>query len=231
MVINPASTKHYYIRITSQSLPCEVKDEIIKINAGCSGSKILQECLNYNLTGLEFIAGVPASLGGMLSMNFGCYGENLSDHLVRVHVLNRHGEDFWLKKDELKFGYRSSNFLKENLIILEAILRLKKSNTGIIRDNIKTFIQKRLKSQPLGSRTFGSIFKNPPDKFSGQILDSLGYKGKKYKNLQISEKHANFLINNGNSEFDDIIEFINMIKEDVYQKTKIKLQPEVIIIK
>lgn len=195
------------------------------------GGKILQFCIQYSLSGLEFIAGVPVTLGGMLAMNFGCFNQHISDFVVKVHVINEQGQDFWLKKNEMDFGYRTSTVLKENLIVLEAVLRLEKKRPEIIRDNIKIFIEKRMQSQPLGQRTFGSIFKNPSGQVSGQILDCLGYKGRRYKNLQIYEKHANFLINLGKTEFTDILEFIALIKEDVYNQTKIELQSEVIIIK
>ena len=117
-------------------------------------------CQKAGLSGLEFCAGVPATVGGMITMNFGCWGSSISDAVERVHILKEDGSDLWLSQEELDFGYRNSAIHDQQWIVLEAQFNCKQKTPEKVKETIQHNIQERLSKQPLREPTFGSIFKN-----------------------------------------------------------------------
>jgi UDP-N-acetylmuramate dehydrogenase len=230
LLINPNNKATDLIKISSQIIPIKTNENIIWANAAISSSKLLQICQEKNLSGLEFTAGIPASVGGMVAMNFGAFEQNIGNVLNRLRIIDEDGKDYWLEKKDLSFSYRKGPIAEKKSIILEAEFVLQEAAKATIKNNIKTNIAKRKQTQPIGEKTFGCIFKNPHNGFAGQILENLGYKGLKYKNMMISQKHANFLVNLGNSDFSDITDFIYKLKTEVKERTGIELDLEVKII-
>ncbi len=230
IIINPNTTIQKFIKISPEISQLEINNQSVKVSAGTSASKLIAFLTRNGLSGLEFAAGVPASLGGMIAMNFGCWGQAIADLIERVHVVSCDGESVWLKTSELNFGYRTSIFQKHNYIIIEAILKLTKSNSITVQSQVTENIAKRMQNQPLTEKTFGSIFKNPPDSCAGRLLEDLNLKGYAKNNIQISAKHANFLINQGDADFNDIMSFLDSIKNQVKEKKGLNLDLEVQII-
>ena len=198
----------------------------LRVPASTPVNILLKYCQENQLSGLEFCAGVPASVGGMIAMNFGCWGKSISDIVTRVHISSEEGAS-WLDKNTLEFTYRSSIFHRKKWVIMEAEFTCTSSPSDSIKKTVHDIIKDRSSKQPLKAKTFGSIFKNTPENFSAKILEELGYKGKIYNHIQLSDQHANFMVNLGGATFQDAQKYISEIIETVQKKQGILLEPEV----
>jgi UDP-N-acetylmuramate dehydrogenase len=230
VLLNPDTEIRSFVQLSAQILPVLSKRLELRINAGLDISAVLALAKKKGLGGMEFAAGVPASLGGMVYMNFSCFGKSMADFVQKVRVLDEEGQDFWLENKDLDYGYRKSIFQHKPWLILEVVLKLVEKKEKEIEEEICFFVQKRKAVQPLGSKTFGSIFKNPQGKFAGEILERLGYKGYQYGQAKISEKHANFMINLGQAQFKEACFIIDKIKFEVKKQEGIELELEVEVI-
>ncbi|MEO0231978.1 MAG: UDP-N-acetylmuramate dehydrogenase [candidate division WOR-3 bacterium] len=206
----------------------EIKTEGNKLiaQAGVKTQEILKECEDKNLSGLEFIAGVPATVGGMIYMNFGSMGKEICEYLKRV-VIIKEREIKTLERNELKFSYRKGI---QDGIIIEAEFELEMKDKKEIKEAKRRVIFMRKEKQPIDKKTAGCIFKNPPGNFAGKLIEEAGCKGKRIGDAMVSLKHANFIENMGNAKFEDVKNLIEYIKERVYKKFGINLEEEVIII-
>ncbi len=204
----------------------KVEENKIIVEAGVKTQKILKECEDKNLSGLEFIAGVPATIGGMIYMNFGSMGKEICEYLKRLRVIK--GKEIkTLEKDELKFSYRKGI---QDGIIIRAEFELEIKDKKEIKELKRKVISLRKEKQPIDKKTSGCIFKNPPKNFAGKLIEECGLKGKRIGDAMVSLKHANFIENIGNARFEDVKNLIEYIKEKVYEKFEINLEEEVIII-
>lgn len=226
-IINPDHSNNVFIKISETFIPIQHQDHILTVSAGFPSQKLVSYTQTNNLSKLEFLAGVPASIGGMIAMNFGCFGHYISNIIHEITAIDLFGNEIILKPQECNFEYRSSIFKKENYIITSAKFITQKKPNQEIKNQITQYLLHRKERHPINKKTFGCIFKNPPTKSAGKIIEDLGLKGYKYKNIQISTKHANFLINLGNVEFNDIIYVINKIKTQSKNELNIELEPEV----
>ena len=143
LIINPNTKIKTFAKISPDSSQFKISNTKIKVGAGFSISKLLTIVQEHSLSGLEFAAGVPTTLGGMIAMNFGCWGQEISKLVERVHVITEAGERYWLSNEELSFGYRKSIFSTNSWIIVEAELNLSKGSIARIRKEIATNIEKR----------------------------------------------------------------------------------------
>ncbi|MBG90808.1 MAG: UDP-N-acetylenolpyruvoylglucosamine reductase [Actinobacteria bacterium] len=226
-LIDPKMKRGPIIRISPDILPTYIDGEDMYVNAGITVNRLMDICKERGLTGLEFTAGVPASLGGMIAMNFGCWGEEISDWIHSVQVIDELGNIQWLDKKDLHFEYRSSIFHHQKWVVLGALLNLKADSREAVAQRIKQAVARRLKTQPLRERTFGSVFKNPPGKFAGQLIESLGYKGRVENGVKMSEMHANFMVNVGEAGFQEARALIQKIQKEVQTQYGIELELEV----
>ena len=231
-LINPSQKMPPIIQISNQMTPDKVDGNLVRVGAGTSVNKLLSISKKEGLTGLEFCAGVPASIGGMIFMNFGCWGQEISQYIQKVRVINTKGDDIWYDKKDMAFAYRHSSFQESKDIIIEAVLKLRPESKAQISQNIDNAIKRRLSSQPLRQKTFGSTFKNPAQKSAGAIIDELGFRGNKTMNphAYMSEHHANFMVNTGASEFNDAHELIKEIQRSAKETLGINLELEVQLI-
>ena len=201
-----------------------IDDNIVKSEAGVSLISLANTCMKKGLYGLAFAGGIPGSVGASVAMNAGAYKEEISDTLLEVRVLNPDLEVVTMSKEELEYSYRDS-FLKRNkdYICLEATFIMKKDDPIRIKELMDDRKKRRVESQPLDSPSAGSVFRNPEGLSCGKLIDDLGLKGYSIGGASISEKHANFIINDGTATYDDIIELIEFIKEKVKRKYNIDL--------
>lgn len=202
---------------------------LIYVGAGEMVSEILSFCLRNRLAGLEFLAGVPATFGGLVKMNGGAFGNEIKDVLewVNFYISNK---GFVTKiREELRFGYRKLD-APSDWVILGGAVRLKFDDEINIRERIRENVMKRKNSQPLSEKTCGSVFKNPPGDYAGRIIEELGLKGYRVGGAKVSEKHANFIVNTGNATAKDVLTLIEMIKQKVWYKKGVILEEEVVII-
>ena len=204
----------------------EVDDNILYAECGTMLGKIVKHAVKNNLIGLENLNGVPGTLGGALIMNAGAWGGEISENLIHVEVINSKSEIQKIQKKDLNFSYRQSSFNKDD-ILLSAKFNLQKADKDVIKDNFIEAQSGRKKSQPLNKRSAGSLFKNPKNNSAGKLLDEAGLKGFSIGDAKISEKHANFFINDGDASSRDMLMLIKKAHKEVKDKFNVNLSLEV----
>ncbi len=204
----------------------EVDDNILYAECGTMLGKIVKHAVKNNLIGLENLNGVPGTLGGALIMNAGAWGGEISENLIHVEVINSKSEIQKIQKKDLNFSYRKSSFNKDD-ILLSAKFNLRKADKDIIKENFIEAQSGRKKSQPLNKRSAGSLFKNPKNNSAGKLLDEAGLKGFSIGDAKISEKHANFFINDGDATSKDMLMLIKKAHKEVKDKFNVNLSLEV----
>lgn len=209
-----------------------ISDNEIEVECGYSLMKLSRDILKYGLCGLEFASGIPGLLGASIAMNAGAYNEDMAGVVKSVKVINSNNEIVTMTKEELSFKYRDS-FLKKNkdYICLSAVLSLKQGNEKESLEIINSRRERRLETQPLEYPSAGSVFRNPEGMHAGKLIEDCGLKGYNINGAEVSEKHANFIINKGNCKGEDIIDLINLIKDKVKEKYNVELILEQEIIK
>ncbi len=205
--------------------------ETIYAQAGVAGAKLARFAASNNLCGAEFFAGIPGTLGGMLAMNAGCYGSETWQKVQRVQVLTRRGELLERTLQEYEIGYRhvAQRAANEEFFV-GAWLHFEQGDVEAARQEIKALMEKRSASQPLQLPNAGSVFRNPPGGHAAKLIEGCGLKGKSIGGAQVSEKHANFIVNTGEATAADIESLIVEVQAVVQQKTGVALQCEVRIV-
>ena len=202
----------------------EIKDNIVIAGAGVSLIKLSNICMENNLNGLSFAGGIPGLLGASTAMNAGAYKEDMASIVKEVKVLTPNLEIKTMKNSELEYAYRDS-FLKRNkdFICVEVTLSLEYEDKEIIKHRMLDRRDRRISSQPVNMPSAGSVFRNPEGLSAGKLIEDIGLKGYTIGGAQVSEKHANFIINTSNAKYEDIISLIDYIKEKVKEKYNIDL--------
>ena len=206
-----------------------VNENILYAECGAMLGKIVRLAVRNNLIGLENLNGVPGTLGGALIMNAGAWGGEISENLVNVELINSKNELKKIPKKDINFSYRKSSFDK-NDILLSAEFNLKKAEKNLIKENFSKAQSGRTSSQPLDKRSAGSLFKNPRNNSAGKLLDNAGLKGFSIGGAKISEKHANFFINDGNASSSEMLQLIKKAHKEVKKQFDIDLSLEVKLI-
>lgn len=196
--------------------------------SGVSLARLADFACKQGLTGLEFAHGIPGTVGGGICMNAGAYGGELKQVVSGASVLLPEEGVRFLTGEELAFGYRRS-FLTEypESVVLYAEFRLSAGDPEVIRETQRSLMSRRKASQPLEWPSAGSTFKRPEGHFAGTLIDQCGLKGRAVGGAQVSEKHAGFVINRGGATCADIKELIRQVQETVWEKTGVRLEPEV----
>lgn len=202
----------------------EIKDNIVIAGAGVSLIKLSNICMENNLNGLSFAGGIPGLLGASTAMNAGAYKEDMASIVKEVKVLTPNLEIKTMKNSELEYAYRDS-FLKRNkdFVCVEVTLSLEYEDKEIIKHRMLDRRDRRISSQPVNMPSAGSVFRNPEGLSAGKLIEDIGLKGYTIGGAQVSEKHANFIINTSNATYEDIISLIDYIKEKVKEKYNIDL--------
>lgn len=202
----------------------------VTVGAGCPLSKLSELAANQGLNGLEFAIGIPGTVGGAVVTNAGAHGVSLGDVITKVKVMDFKDKFFELDKSDLKFSYRNSSLQNRNVIILSVEMELEKGDVNEIKRKMLKYLQQRKGKQPLGLRSAGSVFKNPKNDYAGRLIEACGCKDMGIGNAQVSEQHANFIVNNGNATAKDVIRLMSKVQEMVFVKYGVKLEPEINII-
>lgn len=228
-------------------------DGSVYAEAGVPGAKLARFAALHNMQGAEFFAGIPGSLGGMLAMNAGCYGSETWEKVLRVQTVNRYGVVHIRTAADYEIGYRHvmrnktqderSKTQDSNLascvlppesglpeFFIAAWLQFSRGDGESARQGIKALLSKRIASQPLNLPNAGSVFRNPPGDHAARLIEQCGLKGRQIGGAQVSEKHANFIVNTGTATAADIENLILEVQAAVEKQTGIKLHPEVRII-
>ena len=208
----------------------EVKGTGIRAGAATFLGKVARKALEEELTGLEFAAGIPGSLGGGVVMNAGAYGGELSQVVTKVRAMNTDGEVVTLEKEELLLGYRTSVFKKEPYVILEVFMELRKGDKQEILGKMDEYTKARIEKQPLEYPSAGSTFKRPEGYFAGKLIMDAGLRGYQVGGAQVSEKHCGFVINKGNATATDIRILMRDVAKKVKEQFGVDLEAEVILL-
>lgn len=208
-----------------------VRDCIVDVGAGYSLIKLASEMSLSGLSGLEFACGIPGCIGASVAMNAGAYKHSLSEVVESVEVLNDKQEVVTMTCDQIDFSYRDS-FFKRNpdYVILSCKLKLSYGDKKEILRLISNRRVRRIETQPLDYPSAGSVFRNPEGMFAGELIEKCGLKGYKIGGAKVSEKHANFIINDGGATGRDIVDLINKVKKVVKETYNVDLILEQIII-
>ena len=206
----------------------EFDGEYVIAECGTALNVVMNKSLDKGLLGLEFLTGIPGTVGGALITNAGANGGEISDVLVSVFFI-KNGKEIEVKKEEIEFKYRTSS-IKRNEIITKAKFLLKKGDPDKARVQIKEYLNYRNNTQPVRWPSAGSVFKNPLPNYAGLIIENLGLKGLSVGDAQVSNVHSNYIINKNNASPENIFSLINMVKDKVLIDTGIKLENEIRII-
>jgi len=201
------------------------------VGCGMKLSRFCELLAEAGLTGLEFLSGIPGSVGGAVMMNAGGKFGSIGERIEQVKVMDTEGQIQFLTRGDLKFDYRSSNL--EGMIVLEARFSLKRDDERKILRRIKSFRDEKKSKQDLGSPSAGCIFKNPRGteaKSAGELIELSGLKGKTVGGARVSDIHANFIINTGEAKASDVLELMDVVQKKVEADHDIRLEPEVKII-
>ncbi len=215
------------IQIWKAMSEISIEENCIRVQAGALLSKIGNMALDAGLTGFEFAAGIPGSIGGAVVMNAGAYGGEMKDVLKEVTVLTKEGECLVLKNEELELGYRTSVVSKKGYIVLEAVIELKKGDKDKIREKMNELKIQRTTKQPLEYPSAGSTFKRPEGYFAGKLIQDAGLRGFQVGGAQVSEKHCGFVINKEGATAADIMELVRCVQEKVKDQFGVDLEMEI----
>lgn len=201
----------------------EYHDNYVYAEAGASLAKVSLDCTEHSLRGLEFASGIPGTIGASIYNNAGAYNSCIMDYVESVTVL--HNDDIEIiKNEDISYGYRTSLFKeKKEYIILAAKFRLEFGDKELSLNLIKDRKERRIAAQPLEYPSAGSVFRNPEGDHAGRLIEACGLKGYRIGGAQVSEKHANFIVNVDNATGNDIRDLILYIHDEVLRKTKVDM--------
>lgn len=197
----------------------------VEAECGAMLSSIMNNSIKRGLTGFEFAAGIPGTVGGSVYMNAGANGGEIKDAVKEVYVW-REGRERRLERKEINFEYRRSN-LPPGAIVTRAVFELSRGDRQKSERNVREYLAYRNRTQPVRMANTGSVFKNPPGESAGRLLENLGFKGLRVGGAKFSELHANFIVNFNRARADDIIELIDRAKKTALEKNSVALEAEV----
>ncbi|MDH3974721.1 MAG: UDP-N-acetylmuramate dehydrogenase [Deltaproteobacteria bacterium] len=206
-----------------------LSDNRLQAGAGATLAAAVARAAGEGLEGMEFLSGIPGTVGGAVRMNAGAFGKEMKDVIESVTLMNREGEEISVMREDLSFSYRNLDF-EEGHVITGCTFALTRGDESEIRERIRKYALQRGSRQPLGKATAGSVFKNPGGDYAGRLIEAAGLKGFRAGNARISEKHANFIENCGGAKAAHILELIAIAKKRVYDDSGILLETEVKII-
>ena len=212
-----------------QFLPGPDDEFVIEAQAGASLGKAVTLAAQKGLTGLEFACGIPGSVGGAIRMNAGAYGKEMKDVISVVMLIYGEGKRKTLRRDEIKFSYRSAD-LPTQAIVSGARFIVRKGNTEEIKRRMEEIQKQRREKHPLEYPSAGSVFKNPPGLSAGRLIEELGLKGRRLGDVQVSKKHANFIVNKGQGTASEMTALIELIQDRARAEKGVTLETEIVIV-
>lgn len=227
LLVSDAGYPGLMISMESGFCGCQAEGNVIRAGAGILLSRVAKKALEHSLTGFEFAAGIPGTLGGAVVMNAGAYGGELCQVLKSAVVLDREGAVKTLSAEELEFGYRRSCIPKRGYIVLEAELSLMPGDQSSIRARMEDLAARRREKQPLEYPSAGSTFKRPEGYFAGKLIEDAGLRGFSVGGAQVSEKHCGFVINRKNAAAGDIYRLCQAVRKKVREQFGVELELEV----
>ena len=208
----------------------QVEYDTIIASSGAAIIDVSRIARDHHLTGLEFACGIPGSVGGAVYMNAGAYGGEVKDVIESATVVDHHGEILTLTNEALALDYRTSIIQSEHYVVLEATFKLQRGDINLIQSQMDLLTERREDKQPLEYPSCGSVFRRPPGHFAGQLIQEAGLQGYRMGGVEVSKKHAGFIVNVDNGTATDYEEMIAHVQKVVLENSGIELQPEVRVI-
>jgi len=232
LLVSDAGYHGVVIQIYKNMEKISVDGTKVRAEAGALLSALAASARDAELTGMEFASGIPGTLGGAVTMNAGAYGGEMKDCVESVVYCHLPEQKIYeLDKEQCAFEYRSSLFKKRgNCVILGAVFRLEKGDGDSIAEKMRDYNSRRREKQPLDMPSCGSAFKRPEGYFAAALIDDAGLRGFAIGGAQISEKHCGFVVNRGGATQDDIRKLLKHVHDTVYDKFKVELEPEMILL-
>lgn len=230
LLVRDGGIRGVVLNITSYMSDVEVEGNCITAGAGALLGHIVKYALEASLSGLEFATGIPGSFGGAVAMNAGAYGGDMKSVLKKVTAVDGEGNIVTLSRDELDMGYRKSAVRSRGLVMLEGELELVPKAKEEIKTKMEELGEKRRRMQPLWMPSCGSVFKRPEGYFIGKLIEEAGLKGTRIGGAEVSQLHANFIVNRGGATAKDVLDLIEYIKKRVLEYAGIPIETEVIIV-
>ena len=232
ILVKDEGIKGIVLKIDLQSINIqETPNHInVQVESGEPLAKLAYIMLNNEITGLEFAAGIPGTIGGAIRMNAGAHGKEMQDIVYSTKYIDLSGNIHTILNKEHQFNYRTSIFAKKNYIILQANLKLKHGDKEQIKQKMDEYSKWRKENQPLEYANAGSTFKRGNNFITAELIDKCGLKGYKIGGAQVSTKHAGFIVNTGEATAQDVLKLIEYVKKEVYKKFEkvIELEIEVL---
>jgi len=206
-----------------------VAETLVYCEAGVPCARLARQCVRWGCGQAEFFAGIPGTLGGALAMNSGAFGGETWNHVVDVETIDRSGNERTRKAEEFSAGYRSIAGLARDEWFLAAHLRFER-NGATSEAKVRSLLDLRKATQPIGAWSCGSVFTNPPGDHAARLIESAGLKGYKLGDASVSDKHANFIINHGHATANQLEQLIEHVRNTVESVHGVRLHPEVRVI-
>lgn len=203
---------------------------LLTAQAGATLAEVCEVAADAGLSGLEFAAGVPGSVGGAVAMNAGTARGQIADVIAAIEVVESNGQLSCCSREDIRFGYRYSCARKKGCVVVSVTFELAKGNPAAIRQAMFQAVESRCQKHPLSLGNCGSVFKRPPNDFAGRLLEEAGVKGLKIGGASFSKKHANFIVNEGNATAEDVVKLIETAKRKVFEHSGVMLEEEVCIV-
>ena len=230
LLVRDGGIRGVVIKISDNFNEFKIEGNTVYAQSGALLSFMGKAILNESLTGFEFAAGIPGTLGGAIAMNAGAYGGEMKDIVKSVKLMDLEGNILELSNEEMQFAYRKSIISKKDYIVLSAIIELKEGNFEEIRESMRELTKSRVTKQPLNLPSAGSTFKRPEGYYAAKLIEDSGLKGLTLRGAQVSDKHSGFVVNLGNATAKDILDLIYIVKNIVNSKFGIMLEEEVKIL-
>ena len=232
LLVQEGGIKGFVIKLELKAFKIKnnVNDVYITVESGMSVSTLSNIAIKEEIEGIEFLAGIPGTIGGALRMNAGAYGHEMKDIVYKTRYMTYDGKIKVIDSKDHKFSYRNSIFSKINVIILDTTLKLKRGNIDDIKSKVNENMKSRLEHQPLDYPNAGSIFKRKENYITSKLIDECGLKGYSIGDAEVSKKHAGFIVNTGNATSKDVLQLIEYIKKKVKDKFNIDIETEIIVL-
>lgn len=203
----------------------EIKETYVDVPAGMSMAKLIFSLMKYSLGGLEYLIGIPGTIGAMICMNAGAFNKSISENIIEISVIDKDSNLKKLRAKDLLFSYRNSNIKEEEMIVLDAKLSIVKKDKEKIKEEIKIYMQDRKEKQPLELCNAGCAFKNNIIP-AWKLIDDVGLRDYRINDVGVSNKHSNFLVNYGKGNAFDMMNLINIIKSKIREAKNIEIECE-----
>ena len=205
------------------------ESSLVRAGGGVHLTTLMKWCKRKGMSGLEFMAGIPGTVGGAVVMNAGAFRQEIGEKVKAIQCVVHGGEAVSMNRSKLKFSYRKLH-VQEGSAIVSASFQLLPSTPEKVAEKMGDFLKKRKETQPYGEPSAGSVFKNPPGDHAGRLIEKAGLKGRKIGGAMVSQKHANFILNKGHATATDILSLMELLHFEVKRTSGISLEPEIKIL-